>query len=534
MNESDFHKQATSPGVPESKNAKEDAAIPDFIGPYKIESLLERGGMSVLYLGTHPETEEPVTIKVLSSKYIDQTEVTTRFLNEAKIIEKGDHPNIVNLFSYGEWEGGYYIAMEFIQGVSLRQYLLGTPLSLRRSLEIVIDIAYALCHLHSQGIIHRDLKPENILVTESGSVKLIDFGIAISLADPDREKPHPKQRFIGTPIYISPEQRAQPELVSFPSDIYSLGIITYEMVLGKLSHGQVHLSLMPKGLQKILSKSLQPLPEDRYQDIVDFIGDISAYLNSPLIDKEQDVSDQISELSENFTRAQMILVSSVPPEWEEVECGTAMQRNVHVPGVYYDFFELPDHNYAIVMAESSKRDVEGFIYTSVLRGMVRALCQLTDHPRELVTVLNHLLVNDEAMNHVVTMGYLVLSPKTNTFHFSSCGYGNLWRIPAGSNKLEKIVTDNLALGIDANTDFSDVTVPWEVGDRLIFGNFAGILSSPNQELPIKEEKLKEILRENASLPPQKQVEDILRKIRFSAKKKLPDHSVCLISLDRKH
>ena len=264
-------------------------SIPALIGPYKIESLLERGGMSILYLGTHPETKEPVTIKVLSPKYLSNPEVVKRFLNEAEIIAMADHPNIVKLYGYGEWAGGLYIAMEFIQGISLRQYLLQTPMSVKKALEIIVDIAYALCHLHTHGVIHRDLKPENILVTETGQIKVIDFGISQLLTEKSERGGGSKARLIGTPIYMSPEQKENPETVTYPSDIYSLGIIAYELVLGKLSHGQIHISLMPKGLQKILNKTLQYKPEDRYHDIVDFISDITSYLNSASMQKEKKV-----------------------------------------------------------------------------------------------------------------------------------------------------------------------------------------------------------------------------------------------------
>src|SRR6202040_2179363 len=112
--------------------------------------------------------------------------------------------------------------------------------------------------------------PENILIDQNGLVKVIDFGIS-QLLTVDKTHDSHRQQFVGTPVYMSPEQRENPESVSYPSDIYSLGIIAYELVLGKLSHGQIHLSLMPKGLQKILNKALQPRQQDRYQDIVDFI-----------------------------------------------------------------------------------------------------------------------------------------------------------------------------------------------------------------------------------------------------------------------
>ena len=192
MTNPEFFQQPTKPASQPDEKLPQAIGIPQKIGPYKIETLLEQGGMSILYLGTHPETHEPTTIKVLSPKFVSNPEVTERFLREAEIIALADHPNIVKLYGHGKWEGGLYIAMEFIQGISLRQYILQTPISLKRALEIIIDIAYALCHLHTHGVIHRDLKPENILVTESGTIKVIDFGIAQLLAEASSEAPTTK------------------------------------------------------------------------------------------------------------------------------------------------------------------------------------------------------------------------------------------------------------------------------------------------------------------------------------------------------
>ena len=147
-----------------------------------------------------------------------------RFLREADIIALADHPNIVKLYRQGTWEGGLYIAMEFIGSLSLRKYILRNLISLKHALELVLEISMALCHLHAHGVIHRDLKPENILVTEVGEVKVIDFGIAQLLTDSPTD-PRARRRLVGTPIYMSPEQKNDPESTSYPSDIYSLGII---------------------------------------------------------------------------------------------------------------------------------------------------------------------------------------------------------------------------------------------------------------------------------------------------------------------
>jgi eukaryotic-like serine/threonine-protein kinase len=505
----DFHKQNTLPeGFSEQLTfAEPPAKIPSMIGPYKIESLLEKGGMSQLYLATHPDTQEPTTIKVLLPKFLSHPDVVQRFLNEAEIIAMTDHPNIVKLYGHGEWEGGLYIAMEFIQGISLRQMLLQSPISLKKALEIIIDIAYALCHLHTHGVIHRDLKPENILITDNGEVKVIDFGIAQLLTEKSPQKSAASQRLIGTPIYMSPEQRENPESVSYPSDIYSLGIISYELVLGKLSHGQIHLGLMPKGLQKILTKALQPHPQDRYHDIVDFITDVSAYLNSTHLEKEKKAGDQISEISESLQHAQDILVPSNTPAWEGMEFGIHNLKGHNVYGIYYDFFAFLDGSYGIVMVEASTKEALGMVYIAMVKGMIQALIRQTQNPIDLAKNLNAYLAR-ESLDEIFSFSFLTLKPKEDQIDFLSCGYSNLWKISGAAKKVAWIENRNMALGIDPAAEFTQATsIPWESGDSLIFGSFA--TDTPEEKMENFYERL---IQENAAADsPQKIIDALLRK-----------------------
>jgi len=533
MPEEDFHKKPTLSGLSEDRKIvpAPDDIVPKMIGPYKIESLLEKGGMSLLYLGIHPVTKEPTTIKVLLPKFLSHPDVVKRFLNEAEIIALTDHPNIIKLYGHGEWEGGLYIAMEFVQGISLRQALLQSPISLKRSLEIIIDIAYALCHLHTHGVIHRDLKPENILITEEGQIKVIDFGIAQLLTEKSQTGLPAKQRLIGTPIYMSPEQREDPETVSYPSDIYSLGIITYELALGKLSHGQIHLSLMPKGLQKILNKALQPNPKDRYHDIVDFITDVSAYLNSTNLEKEKKVGDMVSELSENLRTAQGMLLAPLPTDWKEMELGFVNHKGMNLYGMYCDFFSLPDDRYGILIAESFAKGAEGVIYTSILRGLVHALKSQAAKPVELATALNQLLVNDN-IGQPFALGYIVLSSKENSLSYLSCGYGNLWRIAKDSSTPIKIGKNNIAIGIDTEIEFSETTVPWEINDILLLNSFAAGVTDHPTENEFSDDFFEKAFQENANISPQKMVEAILRKAKLTFPKSLHERILTLISIFR--
>lgn len=529
MGDTDFHKQRTFPSPP-SKSAAHEEPIPESIGPYKVEALFEKGGMSFLYLAIHPETKDPIIVKALFPELLSNPEMMQRFLREASIIALADHPNIIKLHGQGEWEGGLYIAMEFIQGISLRHYLLRNLISLKHALEIVMEISMALCHLHAHGVIHRDLKPENILITDTGGVKVIDFGISQLLTDSHRD-PHSKTRIIGTPVYMSPEQKHDPESTSYPSDIYSLGIITYELVLGKLSHGQIHLSIMPKGLQKILAKALQQKEEDRYQDIVDFMTDVSAYLHSPALLKENKELDPLSDLSESLRQAQHSLVPQYAPNWPKIDIAVSTYKSLSTSSLYYDFFALPNHNYGIIVGEPSIKGSPGIVYSSVLRGMVRALCQLTQQPQELAAVLNALLIADP-MKQQFSFSYLLLQPRENLFRFISCQCGHLWVQPAGSSTLVPVISDNPSLGADSQAAFSEVEHPWNRGDGLTF--YASLGSQfPSKDPLFTMEQLQSCLNETLQSSAQKQADAFLRKAKFTLSRSSDERSVIFLSLIRK-
>jgi len=527
MDEDDFHKQPTLPGLPASKESEKKEPIPEKIGQFKVESLLEKGGMSYVYLGTHPETNEPVTIKVLSPKFTSNKEVVERFLKEAKIIGIADHPNIIKLYNQGEWEKGLYIAMEFIQGVSLRQYLQHTPLSLKRALEIILEVAYALCHLHTHGVIHRDLKLENILITDSGQVKVIDFGIAQLLTDRKTPEGDTRPRLIGTPIYMSPEQRNAPESVSFPSDIYSLGIITYELVLGKLSHGKIHLSLMPKGMQKILSRCLQPNPSERYQDVVDLIADLSAYLNSSSLERERSEEDLLSEFTEKLKDAKNSLLPPLP-KWEGLQVVHSKFVEGFSSGIFFDFFQLPDLSCGILMATSTAKGAEGMLYNAVVRGMVRVLKKNRIPFHHQVEELNELILNDE-MTQVVRLAYLNLDPVNDTLRFTSCGYGGLWHIKAGTSNPQKIASENITLGIDRHAEFHETTHPFESGDELILTNLPKIFS---ENTSFTKKHFEHWIAESHQLPLQKKGDQLLRKVKKSILSSKEEHSLLVFTIAR--
>lgn len=501
MGEGKFYKQTTLPTFEEQ--GEKPLTLPEKIGPYKIETLLAKGGMSLLYLGFDPENKEPRVIKVLSPEYLNHPEMVDHFLWEAKIISLTDHPNIVKLHEYGKWEEGLYIAMEFIRGVSLRQFLIQQSFSFKRCLDIILQVAYSLCHLHTHGVIHRDLKPENILIAEDGEVKVIDFGIAQLHEEPSRTT----HKIIGTPSYMSPEQKENPQNASFSSDIFALGVITYELVLGKLSYGMINLSLLPAGLQRIVGKALAISKSERYQDAVEFIKDLTEYYKSPEIENERPGTDQSLEQREILQKEEEKLSNFEKPNWTQFDMGIARDKNLENFGFYFDAFKFANNTMAIVQAHTNTSSMKATIHIASLRGMIKALIapHLTSETpfilSEFATNLNS-LVAASSMQEQFHLNIVKLIPYNDELSYICCGAsGPLFHIPVGSNTSRTIHSDNPAIGQDKGSSFSDSGDTFNDGDTLLFHNFP--------DKPFTEPLLKTV-QKNVLLSPTRLSQTILK------------------------
>ena len=229
---------------------------------------LGRGGMGAVYKARQPRLDRFVALKILSPEKQGNQKFAERFEREARALAKLRHPNIVTVYDFGETHSNFYLLMEFVEGLTLRQLLQNRKLSPPEALVIVPKICDALQYAHSQGIVHRDIKPENILMDKEGYLKIADFGIAKILGDGERANLTEAQA-IGTPHYMSPEQIEKPQTVDHRADIYSLGVVFYELLTGELPLGKFQPPSkkvqMDVRLDEIVLRALEKEPERRYQ-----------------------------------------------------------------------------------------------------------------------------------------------------------------------------------------------------------------------------------------------------------------------------
>ncbi|HEX7899669.1 MAG TPA: serine/threonine-protein kinase [Planctomycetota bacterium] len=232
----------------------------------KILRTLGEGGMGVVYEAEQTALGRKVALKVLSPALASDPSFVERFTREAKALAQLTHPNIVGIHEFGVHDGVPYLVMEYVDGVSLRNIL--KKLDSVRALEIVPQICDALAYAHSRGVVHRDIKPENILLDRQGRVKIADFGLA-KLAEPDQTRITRTNVVMGTPHYMAPEQMESPNTVDHRADLFSLGVVFYEMLTGELPLGRFKAPSeradVDRRLDPVVLKSLERAPADRWQ-----------------------------------------------------------------------------------------------------------------------------------------------------------------------------------------------------------------------------------------------------------------------------
>ncbi len=233
---------APSPVSPSGAGAAFVAPDPAELAPHfpqlEILSLIGQGGMGAVYLARQLKLDRFVGLKVLPEEWGRDPAFSERFQREARALARLNHPHIVSVHDFGDAGGHFYLLMEYVDGANLRRLLQSGPLEPRLALQMVPQICDALQYAHEEGVVHRDIKPENILLDNRGRVKIADFGLA-KLVGPSRASftLTGTHQVMGTLDYMAPEQRSRPQEVDHRADIYSLGVVFYEMLTGELPLG---------------------------------------------------------------------------------------------------------------------------------------------------------------------------------------------------------------------------------------------------------------------------------------------------------
>ncbi len=268
-------------------------------GRYEIRELIGVGGMANVYHCYDTIDAREVAIKILKDEFLDNEDFIRRFKNESKAIAVLNHPNIVRVYDVSFGDMIQYIVMEYIDGITLKEYIdMQGVLEWKETVHLTTQILKALQHAHENGIVHRDIKPHNIMLLQDGTIKVTDFGIARFSSNATRTM---TEQAIGSVHYIAPEQ-ARGEKTDGKTDIYSVGVMMYEMLTGKLpfdGDSAVSVALMqlqakpkrpreinpdiPEGLEEITMKAMQKNPDDRYHSAVEMLSDIERFRLNPSI-----------------------------------------------------------------------------------------------------------------------------------------------------------------------------------------------------------------------------------------------------------
>lgn len=268
-------------------------------GRYELLELIGVGGMADIYKAKDITEDKIVAVKILKNEFVGSEDFIRRFRNESKAIALLSHPNIVKIFDVGFTEKLQFIVMEYIDGITLTDYIAKQGvLKWRDAVHFTMQILKALQHAHDRGIVHRDIKPQNVMLLGNGTIKVMDFGIARFNRETDKTV---SEKAIGSVHYISPEQ-ARGDVTDERSDIYSIGVMMYEMLTGKkpfdgdspvaiaLMHMQSQARKMsdinnsiPEGLEEITEKAMQKEPSKRYQTAGEMMKDIEEFKQNPSI-----------------------------------------------------------------------------------------------------------------------------------------------------------------------------------------------------------------------------------------------------------
>ena len=281
--------------------------IGENVGPYRLVEKLGKGGMATVFKAYHPSLDRYVAIKALHPAFMEHPGFLDRFQREAKVVAKLEHPNIVPIYDFSEHEGRPYLVLKYVRGETLKARLEKAQLTYKESRHIFRVISAALAYAHKEGVLHRDVKPSNVLLDKAGGIYLADFGLA--RITETSQTTLSGQMMMGTPHYISPEQAKGIGALDNGTDIYSLGVMTYELLVGEVPfQADTPFSVIHDHIYSPL-----PLPRDLNPDLND---EMQRALLKALAKKREDRYANISEMMAAILKAFDILIKEHPSAGE--------------------------------------------------------------------------------------------------------------------------------------------------------------------------------------------------------------------------
>ncbi len=329
------------------------------INHYEILEKLGSGGQGTVYKALDTKLDRVVVVKVLPPELTSKTANFTRFEREAKLASQLDHPNICTIYDYGDDNGTFYIAMQYVEGKTVRDLVDGRPLGLETALKVEIQVCDALAYAHSKKIMHRDIKAGNVMVRSDGQVKILDFGLAKMLQDDDDTSQKDQMDLTeigipyGTATYAAPEQ-AKGDKTDHRADIFSSAILLYEMLTGiwafqgktvidvrhQVLHGtptplvEMRDDPLPPRLQLIIDRALAKDPDDRYQDIAEMRDDLIQVL--------REISGEAVMSGEKFEPQHLESDGAVKRAWNWIKGKSTHDSHINTSQNSYSSTYVPD------------------------------------------------------------------------------------------------------------------------------------------------------------------------------------------------
>jgi serine/threonine protein kinase len=369
--------------------------IAELVGSYKIVDQLGRGGMATVYKAYHKALDRHVAIKVIHKAFLEDSNFLSRFQREAKVVASLDHPNIIPVYDFSEHKDQPYLVMKLVDGMTLKERMDKEPLSYDEILKIVDSVGAAIDYAHNKRILHRDIKPSNVIIASDGKIYLTDFGLARIAQSGDSSLTG--DRMIGTPHYMSPEQAMSSTDLDGRTDIYSFGVMLYEMIVGRVPftadtpftviHDHIYTPVeppreinpqIPVEVEEILMKALAKKPADRYPTIGEMIlalrGALDekepAYFAAPPILSPQEVDSAAVSPSKAETPPALEDENGLEvPPWAQGESGRVLEETLEVGSPAKDAVEVKP----VDEQETKKIKRAWWVIGGILAGVVLVL-----------------------------------------------------------------------------------------------------------------------------------------------------------------